>query len=592
MTKKIGKDELKKLLEGVLREDINLEPTSADDAWTHSLGGPEDRTKGMSDAANLFDLLSQINDPKNKLDASDISLFVNVADEKKLEVYEKFNTDVERAMYLMKALPEIYENLIDRIFYSARGRFKSGKVSKSGSPVSDGNTANEIIDNLMGNNGQDEANKLSSDDAYAKDYIADTKAVLDNFNSYGNMKNLSNLATLAIKEFYAFQTSVSRDADQTLTSPKIDSAKAERGVFPESQIAMVEKILTGGTFAERMAQVNEISKKYREASKTDNKEEIAKLIGKDPSQILTEIMLLDLFNLLLRATSAEQARYGFEALLALIAGGSQEGATRTSGGTQGVADFVDDQGNPGSAKLYKSGTGKIDQSLANFNEAAGNSGKEDFQLHYVIGLKKQGEEQTGPEALGRGSGSPSKTVVLEVHEPIIGKDSTGYYVIPSGGDKKIYDGQDGLNLIDGGRILLHTSLPLGTSTGKIYVTGSRVETFRSYIGTTIDDLGGEAKQMLDFFKAFIESIEESKEKSKTYIASQNPDDAQKTLTSLEDSKKNFNGIKSVMDSFYGNIQEPQADPYGPQDGISYGLDESKKITANFLKKLIEESFKK
>ena len=582
MTKKVGKEELRKLLEGALSEKINLEPKSADDAWTHSLGGPEDRTKSMKDAANLFDLLSQINDPRSKLDANDIALFVNVADEKKLEVYEKFNTDVERGMYLMKALPEIYENLITRIFYSSRGNLKSGKVKKNNVAVKEDIVADKIIDNLKGDNGKAEANLLSSGDIYAKDYIADTKAVLENFDSYANMKNLSNLATQAIREFYAFQTSVSRDADQTLTSPKIDSAKAERGVFPESQKAMVKKLLTGGTFAKRMAQVNEISKKYREASKTDDKEQIANLIGKDPSQILTEIMLLDLFNLLLRATSAEQARYGFEALLALIAGGSQEGGTRTSAGTQGVADFVDDQGNPGSAKLYKSGTGKIDQSKANFDEAATVSGKEDFQLHYVIGLKKQGEEQTGPEALGRGSGSPSKTVVLEVHEPIIGKDKKGYYVIPSGGDQKIYDGSDGLKLIDGGRILLHTSLPLGTSTGEIYVTGSRVETFRSYIGTTIDDLGGEAKQMLNFFKAFIESIEESKEKSKTYIASQNPDDAQKTLMSLEDSKNNFNGIKSVMDGFYANTRDPQTGDLG----------ESKKITANFLKKLIEESFKK
>jgi hypothetical protein len=587
MTKKVGRDTLKKLIEGVLSEDLALDLKSGDANFKHSLGGPEDRVEKAEEVPELFGKLSAIKSPDNQLDKDDIEYFIDVPEEEKLERYGKFDTNIERAMYLTMALPDIYFNLVNKLFNTtlwSKPTWKRnlGIESEAKAKATEASLfdvgALGIAKNIKisGNTG---AVNLSA-------YLSDIIQLLEIFSDFPSMKELAELASKAKNQFYEFQKMVSKEAEQTMTSPTIDSAKAERGEFPESQKAMIKKLLTGKTFGERMKQVNEISLKYREASKVSKSEDVAKHIGTDPSKILTEIMLLDLFNLLLRATTAEQARYGFEALLALIAGGSQEGATRTSAGTQGVADFVDDQGNPGSAKLYKSGTAKIDQSLTNFEEAAKNSGKEDFQLHYVIGLKKQGAEQLGTAGLGRGTGTPTKTVVLEIHEPIFGLDSEGLYVIPSGTTKKLR--QSGtLKIKDGGRILLHTSLPLGEATGEIYVTSSRVETFKSYIGTTIEKLGGEAEKMLNFFKAFIQSMEDSKEKSKTYIASNNPKDAQDTLGSLDDSKRNFNEIQEIMDRFYA-----EQDPYGPQDGVSYGLDESKKITSSMLKKIIEEKFKK
>ena len=592
---KVTQKMLMEMIDQMLNEKFNFK--AADAVYKHQLGGTEDRVQTKSQAAKALDALAAIVDPGSTLNKSDIEYFIGVNDKDKLEVYRKFNTDVERAMYLLQKIPQSYEELCDKVL--KRNITKALGMNNS--------QADSLKGDLRGPNPAPALTQIKNAYITAKnkgvsfgfsimdENLNDIEVLINELQNLDNMKELSELAVTAVKEFYDFQKSVTKDPNKTLTSPVIDSAMAEKGLFPESQKAMVKKLLTGPSFADRMKQVNEISLKYNNASKATSKEEIVKIIGDDPSQILTEIMLLDLFNLLLRATTTEQARYGFEALLALIAGGSQQGATLTSSGTQGVADFVDDKGRPGSAKLYKSGAGKIDQSLANFIEAAEKSGQTDFQVHYVIGLKKQGAEQLGVDNLGRGSGSPSKNVVLEVHEPIVGfertqkSDSEDYfwkaYIIPSGTTNKIYSGTkvsiDGLNktlnITGGGRVRLDTSLPLGTATGQIYVTASRVETFRTYIGNIIDQQGGQAKAMLDSFKKFIEKIEESKEKSKVYIASTKPDDAQQTLNSLEESKTNFNNIKEIMDKLY---------PRGES------IQESKKITASMLTKLFEEKFKK
>ena len=643
MSKKITDNDIKKLIEEVLQEQRLNEKfefpdlKAADKIYKHSLGNPEDRIQKSEEIRGLLDILALIADPNTTLDKADIEYFINVPEEQKLERYEKFNTDVERAMYLIRALPGMYAGeaagdfsagielgLLQRLFLSGQGRFKAftndrtlktflnalKKINKSENlQVGDHKLIKwdnkgvqladlpDIFKKLKSTNPEPEklsiVTKTDPKTNYAEeDVIADIKTILGAFGNYPNMVENAKLAKIAIDSFYEFQRDNAGNVDQTLTEPKIDSAGAEKGVFPQSQIEMVKKLLTAGSFPERMAQVNEISKKYKAASAADSEEEIQGIIGTDPSTILTEIMLLDLFNSLLRATTVEQARYGFEALLALIAGGSQEGATRTSSGTQGVVDFVDDQGRAGSAKLYKSGSGTIDQSLANFEEARTLSGKKDYQVHYVIGLKKQGEEQLGTDNLSRGSGEATKTVVLEIHEPILGLDEKGFYVIPSGGNEKLREPT--INIVSGGRLNLHTSLPLGTSTGEIYVTSSRVQTFREYVGKTMEQLGGDAKLMFDYFTAFIKSIEETKEKSKTYVSSTKPDDAAATLKSLEDSKTNFNGVKEIMDNFY-NGGTGDASPDVQSESIDQKnrkpIKESK-ITANFLKKIISETFKK
>ena len=97
-----------------------------------------------------------------------------------------------------------------------------------------------------------------------------------------------------------------------------------------------------------------------------------------PRKTLQYSMFVDLVNFYVNESDSRSGGYNFEALCAVLCGGS------VTGGENGVADFQTANGNQGSSKLYSKYAG-ITQAAANF--------KQGESVHYVIGMLDKADVQ-------------------------------------------------------------------------------------------------------------------------------------------------------------------------------------------------------
>lgn len=101
----------------------------------------------------------------------------------------------------------------------------------------------------------------------------------------------------------------------------------------------------------------------------------------------SKLILLDYMNSMISDYSSIVGGYGFEYLLAALAGGQQAGIQTTADGKMGVVDFTFGDGTYGSSKLYGSFAG-IKQAVSGFKDKVGQ------EVFYLIAVRKKVDEKT------------------------------------------------------------------------------------------------------------------------------------------------------------------------------------------------------
>ena len=151
---------------------------------------------------------------------------------------------------------------------------------------------------------------------------------------------------------------------QTVSAPDVQTQKATRGEWPPYMTEIVNKVFenTSNTFPSRLKHLSKISEKYFKASAEGVEGSAAQdlIASTEQKNLLAEILLLDVFNTVIKDFDSGSGGYMFEYLMALITGG------KVVGKDMGAVDFVTKKGWKGSSKYYEKASSAMSQSIAGF----------------------------------------------------------------------------------------------------------------------------------------------------------------------------------------------------------------------------------
>jgi hypothetical protein len=413
----------------------------------------------------------------------------------------------------------------------------------------------------------------------------------DFISSRNSLEDLSKKASEALDRLDDLIAQAAQK-DQSISDPIMKTAGGDAGKFTPDQEAVVKRLLFDEKdIVGRMKKINTISERYFEAATTNSNP----LLNKPISEVLSEIMLLDLFNTMSKEFDSGAGAYLFENFLALIMSGKVAGKEKTTKGRMGAVDFVTKAGEQGSAKYYQNVEG-VSQALGGFEDLykhvynytpgqTDSSGEPMIvKVRYVIAAKKQDVDQIGSPK--RGTSDPSKIIGAEIFTPLVefgiklvnGVEQP-FAKIEGGNDIKIKEG----------KLLIGPVLTAADSIGMLYITTARTRTFKEMVEDAMAKQEDDTKKAFEAFEQYFDELRSASTNSKTYIASGNINDGNTAIDNLENCEDLFKTIIELME--YNDELDSDGRMVGNDTGLSYGIDEQK-ITADFLKKLISESFKK
>ena len=161
-------------------------------------------------------------------------------------------------------------------------------------------------------------------------------------DAYRKIRDLGTKAREVLDNFEEFRKEGTKGI-QSVSSPELDPSRIELGDLPPDYVKIIDAYLGADKKIEsRITKISEISDKYfaNDSGQLPEGQPIARTLG--------EIMILDLFNHVVKELDAGSGAYFFEAILALIAGGQSTGKKLTAAGKAGAYDFIDADGNCGS----------------------------------------------------------------------------------------------------------------------------------------------------------------------------------------------------------------------------------------------------
>lgn len=557
----------KKLLDDLIMEVLQEKFTL--DQWDHIFGRNKpigtvdsDKLTKFSDTnmkpKDVFDKLKNAGDNPNLLDITDIE-------------YYKNNPD--------KIDPQIQSRLIAVSRAGARG-----DKEKYEAEVERLKAAGEAIAKEKGLNFPERPTRTLK--KYAT--IREKYLMLVDKGVKQQLLAMAKEAELALAALNIAQTKAAED-EKTVSFPTIRTQAGTTGSFPKGQLAIVNRLLSSfNTIEARIKEITRISTKYYQASQsvasvnesesTTAMAELKKEFSAEPSKMLNEIMLLDIFNTLVKDTDSGSGAYTFEYFLALVTGGTVAGKMKTAAGKMGAADFV--MGSQlGSAKFFKDDTGhNIKQAVSGFADLYSEKTKKPVKITYSIGLKKQGMTQIGKPALG--SSDPNKIIAVEVFTPTVSYDGKRFTI----------DGKVAKTNKEGTSVLIPTA---GLkSSGVMYICRTRTETFRQMLDDVMVKISDDAKLLFDAFKGYFDALRNANQDAKVYIANGKAEAGNKVYKSLFDAETKFSDVSAKISANKQSARtadkpRQMLDPNKTQRGLR----ENKKNKINSLKaldKLIEQ----
>ena len=372
--------------------------------------------------------------------------------------------------------------------------------------------------------------------------IAITKSKNDNPDAV----ELKDLASQALQNMFDL-IGKSAEKKQTVSAPEFRPQRGEVGSFSPDMIKIINNVFsnTPVDFKARMDRISEISQRYYKLS-TEDVSPAAILEKQNISATMSEILLLDVLNHIVKNFDAGSGAYLFEYFLAMIANGNVEGKSLTDKARMGAVDFksartgTSPDGEPefvhGSAKYYQKGSG-ITQALDGFpyNKV----------VQYIVAIKKQGAEQVGDKS--RGTSDPDRIMALDIYSVNVLRkrervQEYGYdsFKIISGG--KETDAQTKGNKLD---VSAHLS---DSFVNTIYISRLRTDSFREMIDDAIGNVGGAIQETYKALKSYYDSITEAKSNSKQYVADGDLKVGMKVFENLNSATGHFQTVqKNIQD---------------------------------------------
>ena len=377
------------------------------------------------------------------------------------------------------------------------------------------------------------------------------------------------------KELYPFSVDDSQTSQDELTpsTPTVDLSDlhgAERKNVPSYVVSAFNSMGLGTTnsLKERIQFLNSFTEKIASKNYKKGSTNISELMG--------SISVMNSLARIVKRMDDKAAGWAFESFLAQLVNGTTEGTA------MGAADFVYGiapnelmpEGTKGSAKLLSSY--EFTQSSATTNEVIPRVGD---KIAYIVGIKKDKSKST--------TATPSDIVSVDIHLLYLERIKEN-----KGSKNANYRIKDSEFKVIGGEQKKQTKTEI-----KVKVTKD------SYIGTinlsadlsNLDKLGKIAIDSIDKnIPKLINNMEQFSRSSKGYLTSGKAEDVNKAVDG-------YAALFSLINDVFGDKSE-----YSKETGVSAGVEasssgvtarqakaiEEQKITANYLKKIIEESFKK
>jgi hypothetical protein len=331
----------------------------------------------------------------------------------------------------------------------------------------------------------------------------------------------------------------------------------------------MKSIFTKGTIKERLEEMAAVSKKVLRVDKES--------LPKDARKSLQYSMFIDLCNHYINESAQTSGGYLFEALCAQICGG------KVVGGSNGVADFVTDDGSKGSTKLYGDWKG-IKQSVADEKWKVGQA------IHYVIGIKKKGKVT---EELKEGE----KFVNVSLHYIVVTKtdqsNDIGTFTTTSA-DKTILSIQKA-PIQRGKHVeIIKDANPADAFVGDL-VLYSGENSFKEQLRTQMTGDKSGTKEAHDNMEKFFKSLFKAEENTKKYIATS---DANVALNAGNEAQKEYDNAGAFLKKIIAllKMDTGEAAPAAPAQASQAQPDtaqatqaqtENLKLTEELLDKLIK-----
>lgn len=350
------------------------------------------------------------------------------------------------------------------------------------------------------------------------------------------------------------------------SDPSLTSSAIQTGMTDKSQITADQKALLDSFFAmnnandlqSRMKALTDFSQlivsKDGDLRKTflDKQTKAGQTnIGDVSRNFIVNASVMDIFNNFAKNIDSGAGAYYFEAFLALMSGGRSGGKESGVAGGMGEADFITASGGKGSAKYLAKGS-VVEQSWKNFVPGQ--------PVEYIIAYKedKQSKPTSDIEAL-------YKIVLYRV----LVENVDGKKVKINNDEKQVSD------VVNNGTLNLQQFLS-GAEIGDFILPQTEKKSVTDFLKNGGEFVGQEVGKALEYFANIMKSLKDMKSKTITFSSSGKPDDADAALKEVPKFQENIGKLQTSYE----------------KDPVSRGDLKEQKITQDYLKKLIEESFKK
>lgn len=334
---------------------------------------------------------------------------------------------------------------------------------------------------------------------------------------------------------------------QTVSADPSDAT--EMGQFPEGIATAINVAMSGkNSFKERM-----------EHLAATTKEAISELSApsdqpKDITNYISKMLILDYVSTLVREVDSGSAAYFFEAFLAMLVGGRVVGKEITPSGKMGGADFRASDGSAGSSKYYSKLSSAIAQSSKGFVLGE--------PVFYVVCIKDKKDKSSIVHQL-----KLYTLFVNKIAEDVNGKDFFAFKY--SNGEIEIKEVKTG-DKVSIGANLAKKGVPLLIELATVNDNKDIRQQVTAVTTSRTDNLAMAIKKIETISK----NLYTADQKSQAYGSTGDIKKADEALDSIKQSEQAIREISTII---------------SPGSTLTK---ESKKITPNHLKKIIEESLKK
>jgi len=301
----------------------------------------------------------------------------------------------------------------------------------------------------------------------------------------------------------------------------------------------------------------------------------------DMKKLLQATLISDYLSTIVTEMDSGSGAYNFESFLAALAGGSvtgKAGEPDLSEGTgqMGATDFVTADGSMGSAKYYSNGSG-LTQAISNFQNKKGKT------TLYVIAIKKSDTE--GNTVSGaKTTSDPTKIKVLDIYLVSVMPTTKKPGEIASDWSIKINGEDAGGGTFTANKIVVSASDKGSIADAtpiKLYISGGPNKTLKKQLNELTKNDSTNIEKAYQRFQSLFANLTAANQNAQAYASDGDTAKGEKAMLTLQNSDKQLLDLVDLITKDQSQTLDRTARTIKEQ-----------KITADFLKKLISESFKR